>query len=433
VNPGPRSHRSVLTSGAVVVASMLLGGCSSWISASEFGALSFVLFVVSGTALTRSLRFEMRQRRLLTRRIVILGCGPMTVKLLEDIEAIEGGLDVVAGVIDDRHLPEPWASRIPWLGVPAQLGEIVAAVRPARIVVAVADRRDRLPLQLLLESRVRGIIVEDSMEFYERLTGKMAIEELKPSALIHSAGFHNHGAAETTARVVSLVVAAIGLMLSAPLLAVIAIAIKLDSRGPVLFVQQRAGRNGQPFRLLKFRTMRPCDEPGSEWARDNEHRITRVGRWLRRFRLDEVPQLVNVLRGEMNLVGPRPHPTSNHEIFSQRIAYYLLRSTVRPGVTGWAQVRYGYANNLEEETEKMRYDLYYIKNRSLWLDSRILLHTVLVVLGGQGAAAVRPESHHPNLTPSAEYTAKPSPLHLVIRRTWSGRAAARPQVEAVRR
>ena len=412
---------------------MLLGGCSSWISASEFGALSFVLFVVSGTALTRSLRFEMRQRRLLTRRIVILGCGPMTVKLLEDIEAIEGGLDVVAGVIDDRHLPEPWASRIPWLGVPAQLGEIVAAVRPARIVVAVADRRDRLPLQLLLESRVRGIIVEDSMEFYERLTGKMAIEELKPSALIHSAGFHNHGAAETTARVVSLVVAAIGLMLSAPLLAVIAIAIKLDSRGPVLFVQQRAGRNGQPFRLLKFRTMRPCDEPGSEWARDNEHRITRVGRWLRRFRLDEVPQLVNVLRGEMNLVGPRPHPTSNHEIFSQRIAYYLLRSTVRPGVTGWAQVRYGYANNLEEETEKMRYDLYYIKNRSLWLDSRILLHTVLVVLGGQGAAAVRPESHHPNLTPSAEYTAKPSPLHLVIRRTWSGRAAARPQVEAVRR
>jgi lipopolysaccharide/colanic/teichoic acid biosynthesis glycosyltransferase len=135
--------------------------------------------------------------------------------------------------------------------------------------------------------------------------------------------------------------------------------------------------------------MHPCEERASEWVQDNSDRITRVGGALRRFRLDELPQLVNVLRGEMNLVGPRPHPVCNEEIFEQHIAYYSLRSTVHPGVTGWAQVRYGYANNIEEETEKMRYDLYYIKNRSLWLDLRIMLETVLTVLFGTGATEVR--------------------------------------------
>jgi lipopolysaccharide/colanic/teichoic acid biosynthesis glycosyltransferase len=141
--------------------------------------------------------------------------------------------------------------------------------------------------------------------------------------------------------------------------------------------------------LLKFRTMHPCDEPTSEWVSDNINRITRVGRYLRRFRLDEVPQLVNVLRGEMNLVGPRPHPVVNQAVFMERIAYYGLRSTVRPGVTGWAQIRYGYANNLDEETEKMRYDLYYIKNRSLWLDLRIMVETIGTILFGKGASEVR--------------------------------------------
>jgi len=168
-----------------------------------------------------------------------------------------------------------------------------------------------------------------------------------------------------------------------------------------LFVQDRIGKDGCQFRLLKFRTMRPSDERRSEWARDNDHRITAVGRWLRRFRLDELPQLVNVLKGEMNLVGPRPHPTCNRKIFTEGIAYYQVRSMVRPGVTGWAQVRYGYANNLEEETEKMRYDLYYIKNRSLWLDARILLRTIVVVLGGESARMRRDSPDRPTLAWSA--------------------------------
>ena len=325
----------------------------------------------------------------LTRRIVILGSGPMAAKLVEEMESTSDLRHLLSGVIDDEEPQAPWADRTRWLGPLSRLAEIVERERPERIVVAFADRRDRLPLQLLLEWRVRGVVVEDAVEYYERLTGKMAIEALKPSSLILSKGFRYHGAAEVIARIVSVIVSAIGLILSAPLLLAIAILVKLDSRGPVLFVQERAGRNGRPFGLLKFRTMHPCSEQHSEWVRDNEHRITRIGRWLRRFRLDELPQLVNVLKGEMNLIGPRPHPTGNHEIFMERIAYYPVRSSVRPGVTGWAQVRYGYANDLEEETEKMRYDLYYIKNWSLWLDTQILFRTILIMLVGQGASAVR--------------------------------------------
>ena len=182
---------------------------------------------------------------------------------------------------------------------------------------------------------------------------------------------------------VSLLVAVLGLIVLAPLFGLIALAIRLDSRGPVLFVQDRVGLYGRRFRLLKFRTMRSASVHPSEWARDNGDRITRVGKWLRKIRLDELPQFVNVLRGEMNLVGPRPHPTTNVELFRDNIPYYWLRLRVRPGITGWAQVRYGYANDLQEETEKMRYDLFYIKHASLWLDLRILFATTKIVLFGR--------------------------------------------------
>ena len=322
-------------------------------------------------------------------RLLILGAGPIAERLIEEIESLESARYTVLGVVDSQKPDERAALAGRWLGTCEELGEIVARVRPTRIVVAIENRRDRLPLQSLLESRVSGIDVEDAIELYERITGKMAIEALRPSTLILSKGFRNHGAAEVTARLVSVISAVIGLIAVIPLLALIAVLVKLDSPGPVLFVQPRAGRHGRPFGLLKFRTMHPTEAARSEWVMDNVHRITRVGRYLRRFRLDELPQLVNVVRGEMNLIGPRPHPVSNHATFMEHIAYYGLRSTVRPGVTGWAQVRYGYANNLEEETEKMRYDLYYIKNRSLWLDFRIMLATVGIVLLGQDAAQVR--------------------------------------------
>ena len=188
-------------------------------------------------------------------------------------------------------------------------------------------------------------------------------------------------------RGLSLLASVVALVSLAPLLCLIALAIKLDSLGPVLFVHDRVGLRGQRFKLLKFRTMHPVTAETSEWVLDNSHRITRVGKWLRKFRLDELPQFVNIVCGEMNLVGPRPHPASNFELFKERIPYYSLRSAVRPGITGWAQVRYGYANNLEEEIQKMRYDLYYIKHLSLRFDLRILFDTVKIVLFGRGSRA----------------------------------------------
>jgi len=324
-----------------------------------------------------------------SRRVLILGSGPMATTLIEEIESAQTPRYLVAGTVDDQEPAVGSPDHYRWLGPCDSLAEIINRLHPAFIVVALADRRDRLPLQALLDARVGGIVVEDALDFSERLMGKLAIEAIRPSMLILAKGFRNHGAADVIARAVSVAGAIVGLLLCAPLLIAIGIAVTLDSRGPMFFIQQRAGRNGRPFGLLKFRTMHPCTEARSEWVSDNIDRITRVGHYLRRFRLDELPQLVNVLRGDMNLVGPRPHPVTNQAVFMEKIAYYGLRSTVRPGVTGWAQIRYGYANNLAEETEKMRYDLYYIKNRSLWLDLRIMLETVGTVLFGKGATQVR--------------------------------------------
>jgi exopolysaccharide biosynthesis polyprenyl glycosylphosphotransferase len=388
-----------LTSTTVDLAPLLLVGWQMVLPISEFQHLPAVLAVIATAMMARRVARELRSKK---ERVLILGSGPMALKLVEEIEAARPPKYVVAGVIDDQTPPADSPLACYWVGPCDGLARLVTDIKPACIVLAAADRRSRLPLQALLESRVRGIVVEDSLEFYERLTGKIAIEALRPSVLIMSKGFRNHGPAEMTARVVSMLVAVIGLILCAPVLALIALLVRIDSRGPVFFYQQRAGRDGQPFGLIKFRTMHPSDAPPSEWVSDNIHRITRVGRWLRRFRLDELPQLVNVLRGEMNLIGPRPHPVSNHSTFTEQIAYYALRSSVRPGVTGWAQVRYGYANNLEEETEKMRYDLFYIKNRSLLLDTRIMFETVGIMLFGTGASEVRrPSPSRSALVPSA--------------------------------
>jgi exopolysaccharide biosynthesis polyprenyl glycosylphosphotransferase len=371
---------------AIALAPLVLFGWPLAFPAEELRVLSNATLGVMGLIL---LTWATRGMRTKKPRLLILGSGALAAQLIEEIESADPPRYTVTGVVDDVQPEAESPAHSRWLGTCDRLAEIVAQVKPERIVVALADRRDRLPLDSLLESRVSGIVVEDALDFYEHLTGKIAIEALRPSMLFLSKGFRNHGAAEVTARVVSIVAAAIGFVLLLPVFVLVALAVKLDSRGPVFFIQHRAGKNGKPFGLVKFRTMHPCDRPPSEWVHDNVERITRIGRYLRRFRVDELPQVVNVLRGEMNLIGPRPHPTSNHAVFMENIPYYGLRSTVRPGVTGWAQVQYGYANNLEEETEKMRYDLYYIKNRSLWLDARILLETVGIVLFGSSSSSAR--------------------------------------------
>ena len=364
-----------------------------------------MLLVAVGLALMR-VALGFRHEKATPWRVVILGGGPLASRIAQEIET-SGGLGAEpAGMVDD-HPPEgPW----PWLGRLDRLKDIVDRVHPNHIVVALEERRGHLPLAQLLESRARGVVVEDALAVYERLTGKIAIEALTPGALIMTKGFRNDPTSEKVARLVSVTAAVVGLILLAPFLGVTALLIKLDSRGPILFFQDRAGKNGQSFRLWKFRTMHPAEIHRSEWVQDNFDRITRVGRLLRRFRIDELPQLVNILRGEMNLVGPRPHPMSNQEVFMERIAYYGLRSTVRPGVTGWAQIQYGYANNIDQETEKMRYDLYYIKNRSLWLDFTIIVHTFAIMLLGSGASHVRSRIPPRRATSAVAAEFDPGPL-----------------------
>ena len=337
----------------------------------------------------RALVYGVAALRPFLRRNLVLGTGPLARQIVHELETRPGSRDAVVGVVAEPGDGLPPLMAAPVFGTLDDLGPILSLTAPHRIVVALDDRRGRLPVQRLLEARVRGVAVEDGVKILERLTGKIAIESVSPGSLAFSR-FPSSRVHEVLARTLSIVVATAGLIATAPLMALIALLIWLDSRGPTLFVQERVGLEGRRFKLLKFRTMHPARRATSEWAGDNDERITRTGRWLRKFRLDELPQFVNILRGDINLIGPRPHPVTNFDLFTRTVPYYWLRSLVRPEVTGWAQVRYGYANNLEEETEKMRYDLYYIKHRSILLDTRILLDTIKVVLLGQGAGAREP-------------------------------------------
>jgi len=360
-------------------------------------------------------------------RVLVIGGEGLAQELIAEIQARPDRLQRVVGFVDDRSSPSrPGCPRLGSLG---ELSRIVDEVRPHRVIVALAPRRGRLPLKALLDLRLHGVVIEDGVEVYERLTGKIAIEAVAPSSVIFCAGFQPRRLDLVLTRVLSVPVAAAGLVLLAPLLGLIALAIKLDSRGPVFFVHERVGRGGKRFPLVKFRTMRPARSVTSEWVKDNDARLTRVGRWLRRFRLDELPQLVNIVTGSMNLVGPRPHPVGNVPLFvmvmrnvpecGEQIPYYALRSMVRPGLTGWAQVRYRYANDLEEEVEKMRYDLYYIKHMSAWLDLRILFETVKIVLHGRELAHHDPVPAVAMVAPS-EFEKAPRPRPVTLERPVTG-------------
>ena len=325
----------------------------------------------------RPIRREIRTSSLHRIRVLLVGRGPLAERLIDEIESCPArGYTVIGRVEETPDFPQFSTYLI--LGTISDLRTVVRAVKPDRIVLALADRRGRMPADELLEFQTDGIVVQDVAEAYEEFSGKLAIETITPGQLIASQCLLKPRALRKAQRVISFVAAAFLLVALAPILGIIALAIQINSGRPILFRQFRLGKAGRPFSLIKFRTMRPVERPTTEWADDNVDRITRVGKWLRRLRLDELPQLINVLRGDMNLVGPRPHPVSNVTLFREAIPYYVLRCSVLPGITGWAQTRYCYANNLEQETEKMRYDLYYIKHMSLWLDLRIVLSTALL-------------------------------------------------------
>ena len=268
-----------------------------------------------------------------------------------------------------------------------QLLEIVQRESIDQIIVALPDGRGKLPVEALLTCKMQGVHVEEGTTFYEKVSGKIMLENLRPSWMIFSSGFSVSPLLRLLKRLGDLLLAGSSLILTAPLLPVIALLIKIESRGPVFFTQERVGQNGQLFVLIKFRSMYDDAEEvtGPVYADKNDLRITGVGRWLRRTRLDELPQLLNVLRGEMSFVGPRPERPFFVQQFAKEIPYYTQRLSVKPGITGWAQVNYPYGATQEDAVEKLRLDLYYIKNMSLLLDMFIVLKTAKIALLGQGA------------------------------------------------
>ncbi len=273
------------------------------------------------------------------------------------------------------------------LGTLSHLESIITETAPDRLIVALKERRQQLPINMLLKKRMQGLLIEEASTLYQKITGKIPVESIHPSSLIFSEGFLQSPFRRAYARIFGFLGGVLALILCGPLMLLVAIAIKLDSKGPVLYRQIRTGKNGKPFEILKFRSMRIDAETlsGPVWAAEKDPRITRVGRIIRKVRFDELPQFLNVLYGQMGFVGPRPERPHFVEQLIEQIPFYDLRHSVRPGITGWAQVSLHYGATVEDSKEKLEYDLFYIKNVSPSLDFMILFQTVKIVLFGKGA------------------------------------------------
>jgi sugar transferase (PEP-CTERM system associated) len=314
-------------------------------------------------------------------RVYVLGTGERAERLVNGLRRRSAlGIEVVGwtGNVEGELTRE---------SVAADLLEMARGRGLHRVIVAIPDRRGTLPVEELLELRLGGVRVEEATSWLEKISGRIEVEQLYPSWLIFTEGFRFSVFFRLVRRVLNFSVALLALVVSLPLLPFIVLAIRLDSPGPVLYRQQRVGRRGKIFYCYKFRTMRQDAEAdtGATWATDNDPRITRAGKFLRASRLDEIPQLWCVLKGDMHFVGPRPERPEFVEWLSKEIPYYGVRHVVRPGITGWAQVQYKYGNTMEDAREKLQYDLFYIKNASIGLDLLIMFQTIKIVALGRGA------------------------------------------------
>ncbi len=347
-----------------------------------YGSLAMGLIVLTFTLFGWRIAYSwIVQQPYFRERVYILGTGERAQRLLNGLrQRPELGIEVVgwSGDISGELTRESVASHV--VGLVREKGA-------HRVIVAMLDRRGTLPVEELLNLRLAGVKIEEATSWLERISGRIEVEQLYPSWLIFAEGFRFSGVNRRMRRLLNFVAAFIGLICALPLLPFIALAVKLTSPGPVLYRQKRVGRGGTVFYCYKFRTMRKDAEAdtGATWALDNDPRITRAGRFLRWSRLDEIPQLWCVLKGDMHFVGPRPERPEFVEWLSQEIPFYGVRHTVRPGITGWAQVQYKYGNTLEDAREKLQYDLFYIKNASVGLDLLIMFETIKIVVLGRGS------------------------------------------------
>lgn len=321
-------------------------------------------------------------------RAVILGDGPLVLPLANEIAGrSELGFRVV-GFVGDPNVSVDGLAR---LGSIEEIADVAAARKIDRVIVTMGDRRGKLPVERLLNMKMGGVMIEDGNAFYETLTGKVALESLRPSQLLFSTGFFASRGMLITKRLASFVLSLICIVLTLPVMAVVSLAIWLDSGKPILFRQRRVGKDGQIFTLYKFRSMKVegnVNAAGNgkvQQATANDERFTRIGRWIRRLRVDELPQLYNILKGDMHFVGPRPFMLEEEEQLALQIPFYKQRWSVKPGVTGWAQINRPYCVTLEDNIEKLSYDLFYIKNMSVGLDMLILFQTAKTLLLRRGS------------------------------------------------
>lgn len=345
-------------------------------------ATVFIITLVAGWRIAfewLSLRGEPAER------LLIAGTGSAAVTLARELfeRRSELGVEIVGFVDSDpamvgRSLVNPGV-----IGTIGDIPSIVRSRRVDRVVVSLADARGKLNMDELLAMKLKqGVRFDHLASLYEEYTGKIAVENLRPSWMIFSEGFSKSASSEAIKRVCDIVLATIGVVLAAPAMLLVAVALRLSSPGPVLYSQTRVGKGGQHFTIYKFRSMRVDAESvsGAVWSTKNDPRVTRVGRFLRRTRLDELPQLWNVLRGDMSFVGPRPERPEFIEELCRQVPYYGQRHVVRPGLTGWAQVRHRYGSTVDDAQEKLQYDLFYIKHMSFAFDAYIVLETIKTVL-----------------------------------------------------
>ena len=353
-------------------------------------ALAF-LFAFVGTALNRLIFVRLVDMNTLKRRLLVLGTGTRAARvggLLSQDESVKRKFHLVGYLAPSKTAPPSHVPREQLLKYSGSLLAMATRHSVDEILVATRDRRDGgLSIGELLECKLEGIEVTDISSFFERETGHVQLDSLNPSWMVFSDGFSRTSARSTTKRAFDVVVSLLLLIATLPITLLTALLIVLESGKPVFYRQERMGECGQVFGVLKFRSMRQDAEQGGtpQWAKKNDDRVTRVGRVIRNLRIDELPQVLNVLKGDMSFVGPRPERPYFVQKLASQIPFYLNRHTVKPGVTGWAQIRYPYGSTVEDAMHKLQYDLYYAKNHSLFLDLIILFHTAQVVLFGKGA------------------------------------------------
>ena len=345
-----------------------------------------MVFTFVGVFGLRALFFRLAHSEIQSTNVLVLGTGRQA-QMIAELEPSQPGFRVVGYVAINEHETDiPMERRVPH---DRRLMDMVLSYQVDEIVVAPDDRRLRLPVDEILDCKMSGTMVLDLLSFFEKETSRIKLDVLHPSWIFFSDGFQLSGLAQSSKRALDLFAGLTIFLFTWPLMLLVAIAIRIESggKGPILFHQVRVGLNGRAFRVHKFRSMRTDAEADgvARWATKNDSRITRVGNFIRKTRLDELPQVFNVLRGEMSLVGPRPERPEFVEQLERELPFYAERHRVKPGLTGWAQLSYPYGATMEDARNKLEYDLYYVKNASAFLDMIILLETVEVVLWGKGA------------------------------------------------